>query len=143
MIEVFDGDTRIVSHPRVIGLKGKYVTLEEHMPINHRLYGEWNRDRIVDWSKSIGQNTYRVICQIFDSAKYEVQVYNQCMSILKLKEKYSKEILESASEYILDKHISPIHKNFMIVIESIQKNNKTKKKDGAILRGPSYYGEKK
>ena len=31
----------------------------------------------------------------------------------------------------------------MIVIESIQKNNNTRKEDGAILRGPSYYGEKK
>ena len=143
MIEIFDGDKRIVSHPRIIGSKGKYVTLNEHMPPNHQQYGEWNRERIINWSKNIGSNTYRVICQIFDNSKYEVQVYNQCMSILKLKDKYSKETLESASEYILNKHITPIHRNFMIVIESIQKNNNTRKEDGAILRGPSYYGEKK
>ena len=141
MIEIFDGNRRIVSHPRFLNTKGKYATLKEHMPENHKAYGEWNKDRIIEWSKTIGENTYRVICSIFDKAKYEVQVYNQCISILKLKDKYSKETVESASEYILNKHVTPIHKNFMIVIESIQKEkNDEKKSDGAILRGSSYYG---
>ena len=142
MIEIFDGNERIVSHPRFLGVKGKYATEKDHMPKNHQEYGEWNREKIINWSKAIGNNTYRVICLIFDKAKYEVQVYNQCMSILKLKDKYSKEILESASEYILNKHITPIHKNFMIVIDSIQKESTgKKKKQGAILRGAAYYGD--
>ena len=141
MIEILDSNVRIASHPRFLGVKGRYSTLKEHMPENHKAYGEWNRDRIINWSKTIGENTYRVICSIFDKAKYEVQVYNQCMSIIKLKDKYSKETLESASEYILSRHITPIHKNFMIVIESVSKNiSKDKKNDGAILRGSSYYG---
>lgn len=144
MIEIFDGSTRIVSHPRILGAKGKYVTLKEHMPENHKAYGEWDKDRIVGWSKTIGEYTYRVISVIFSKARFEVQAYNQCISILKLADKYSKTILEDACKYLLEKDITPIHKNFMIVIDIIQNNNNKneRKNEGAILRGASYYGKK-
>lgn len=146
MIEIFFKGERIVSHPRILSGKGKYVTLEEHIPEAHKHYGEWNKERIIDWSESIGDYTHRVICDIFAKAKFEVQVYSQCITILKLADKYSKETLESACEYILDKHISPIHKNFKMVIDIIQSNktnnNDQRKDEGAILRGASYYGKK-
>lgn len=145
MIEIFHKGERIASHPRILSGKGKYVTLEEHMPEAHKQYGEWNKDRIIEWSKKIGDNTHRVICDIFSNARFEVQVYNQCITILKLADKYSKETLESACGYILDNHISPIHKNFRMVINIIQsakKEEKKRKDEGAILRGASYYGKK-
>lgn len=145
MIEIFFKGERIVSHPRVLGAKGKYVTLEDHMPENHKAYGNWNKDRIIKWAQSTGPNTYRVICNIFENAKFEVQVYNQCITILKLADKYSVSTLESACEYILEKHITPIHRNFMTVIENNQtlKKEDDKKDNGAILRGAAYYGGKK
>ena len=144
MIEIFDGNQRIVSHPRILSCKGKYVTLEEHMPENHKAYGNWDKDRIVEWSKTIGESTYQVISSIFANARFEVQVYNQCITILKLADKYSKEVLEKACEYLIRKNITPIHKNFMIVIDSIQNStrNKERKNEGAILRGASYYSKK-
>ena len=145
MIEIFYKNERIASHPRILSGKGKYVTMEEHMPENHRMYGQWNKERIIEWSKKIGNNTYRLICSIFDKTRFEVQVYNQCITILKLADKYSKDTLESACGYILEKQISPIHKNFKMVIELLQsaKQSKTERKDdGAIIRGASYYGKK-
>ncbi|MBQ9035832.1 MAG: IS21 family transposase [Erysipelotrichaceae bacterium] len=144
MIEVFYQGERIVSHPRVLGCKGKYITLEEHMPQNHKDYGNWNKERIEKWAESVGPHTYRVIHNIFENAKFEVQVYNQCITILKLSDKYSPATLESTCEYILMKHISPIHKNFMMVIDNNQtvKKEDDKKNSGAILRGPEYYGGK-
>ena len=144
MIEIFDGNQRIVSHPRILSCKGKYVTLEEHMPENHKAYGNWDKERIVEWSKTIGESTYQVISSIFANARFEVQVYNQCITILKLADKYSKEVLEKACEYLIRKNITPIHKNFMIVIGSIQNStrNKERKNEGAILRGASYYSKK-
>lgn len=145
MIEVFYKGERIVSHPRVLGSKGKYVTLEDHMPENHKAYGNWNRERIEKWAQSIGPNTYQVICNIFGKARFEVQVYNQCITILKLANKYSPVTLESTCEYLLEKHITPIHKNFMTVIGNNQtlKKEDDKKNSGAILRGAAYYGGKK
>lgn len=145
MIEIFYKNERIVSHPRILSGKGKYETLEEHMPENHKMYGQWNKERIIEWSKKIGDHTYRLIASVFDRARFEVQVYNQCITILKLSDKYGKETLESACQYILEKQISPIHKNFKMVIELLQSSdeNKTERKDdGAIIRGASYYGKR-
>jgi len=113
------------------------VTLEEHMPENHKMYGLWNKDRIIEWSRKIGDHTYRLICSIFDKARFEVQMYNQCITILKFSDKYGKETLESACGYILENQISPIHKNFKMVMKLLQssKENKEERKDyGAIIR---------
>ena len=144
MIEIFYKNERIASHPRVLSGKGKYVTSQEHMPEAHKQYSQWNKERIINWSKAIGDNTYQVICAIFDRARFEVQVYNQCITILKLADKYSKETLESACEYIRINHINPIHKNFKTVIDTIQSGINSKpdknRNEGAILRGASYYG---
>lgn len=144
MIEIFYDGSRVASHARFLNTKGKYATIKEHMPTNHQEYGNWNKDRIINWSKKIGNNTYRVIDGIFTKAKFEVQVYHQCITILKLSDKYSDEILEKASEQIISNNITPIHRNFKTVIEKIQKDNtKTERNnDGAILRGASYFGDK-
>ena len=135
MIEIFYKNERIASHPRILSGKGKYVTLEEHMPENHKMYGLWNKDRIIEWSKKIGDHTYRLICLIFDKARFEVQVYNQCITILKLSDKYGKETLESACGYILENQISPIHKNFKMVIELLQSSKENKEENLCNLGG--------
>lgn len=142
MIEIYDKDTRIASHPRILSGVNHYVTNESHMPDNHKTYGEWNQDRILNWAKTIGSETYKVISQIFGNARVEQQVYNQCITILKLKDKYSSQILEEASGIIIKKHITPIHKNFKTVIENIQENTEKEQKTNeyALVRGASYYG---
>lgn len=142
MIEIYANHVRIASHPRVLSGINKYVTKKEHMPENHKAYGEWNSQRIIKWAKVIGPNTHEVICNIFSNARIEQQVYNQCLTILKLKDKYSENMLEAASRIILSKHITPIHRNFKTVLEDIQaKANEEKEENNyALLRGRNYYG---
>lgn len=143
LVEIFYGGKRIASHRRIYEGVGKYTTLTEHMPENHRLYESWNSQRIKDWAKRKGKNTYRVICHIFDNAKIEQQVYNRCVTILKLGETYSDDMLEAASERILSEHITPIHRNFKMIIEHIQDEkyrDKTSGETEGITRGPGYYG---
>lgn len=112
------------------------------MPENHRTYGEWNSQRIINWAKVIGPNTYEVICNIFMNARIEQQVYNQCLTILKLKDKHSVDMLEAASEIVLSKHITPIHKNFKTVLNDIQeeKNKQKEENNYALVRGGEYFG---
>ena len=142
VIEIYSKQVRIASHPRILSGVNKYITNADHMPDNHKLYGEWNSDRILNWAKQIGPNTYKVIRLIFNNARLEQQVYNQCVTILKLKDKYSARKLEAASEYILINNITPIHKNFKLIIENIQVKQKEEQKenDYALLRGADYYG---
>lgn len=144
LIEIYIDNVRIASHPRVLTGVNKYITKKEHMPENHRTYGEWNSQRIINWAKAIGPNTYEVICNIFMNARIEQQVYNQCLTILKLKDKYSVDMLEAASEIVLSKHITPIHKNFKTVLNDIQEEkNKQKEENNYALvrvRGGEYFG---
>lgn len=142
MVEIYLDNVRVASHLRVLSGVNKYMTQKDHMPENHKAYGEWNSQRIINWAKTIGPNTHEVICNIFLNARIEQQVYNQCLTILKMKDQYSAGMLEAAAEIILSKHITPIHKNFKAVIENIQeeKNEKSKTNDYALVRGASYYG---
>lgn len=142
MIEIYCDSIRIASHPRILSGINKYVTKREHMPDSHKAYGDWNRQRITDWAKSIGPNTHEVICSIFMNARIEQQVYNQCLTILKLKDRYSEGMLEAASETVLSKHITPIHKNFKAVLDDIQEQNKLKNEENnyALVRGGEYFG---
>lgn len=142
LIEIYIDNVRIASHPRVLTGVNKYITKKEHMPENHRTYGEWNSQRIINWAKAIGPNTYEVICNIFMNARIEQQVYNQCLTILKLKDKYSVDMLEAASEIVLSKHITPIHKNFKTVLNDIQeeKNKQKEENNYALVRGGEYFG---
>lgn len=142
IIEVYDKDVRIATHPRVLNGVNHYITNKDHMPESHRAYGEWSQERITNWAKTIGPDTYRIIAGIFANARVEQQVYNQCVTILKLKDKYSSDLLEKASGIIIEKHITPIHRNFKSIIENIQEDKKEQieKNDYALVRGAAYYG---
>ena len=61
---------------------------------------------------------------------------------MKLKDKYSASKLEAASEYILINNITPIQKNFKLIIENIQVKQKEEQKenDYALFRGADYFG---
>lgn len=141
-IEIYFEGIRIASHPKVLIGVNTFVTNKDHMPDNHKAYSEWNRERIENWASNIGENTYKVISNIFSNARLEQQVYNQCITILKLKDKYSQQILEEASGIILKKHITPIHKNFKLVIKNIQEKQEEQSNSGefALIRGASYFG---
>lgn len=142
MIEIYHKNERIASHPRVLSGVNRYVTNRDHMPEKHKAYGEWNQERITNWAKTIGPDTYTVIVSILANARVEQQVYNQCITILKLKDRYSRQILEEASGIIISKHITPVQKNFKTVIENIQgKKDDTKNENKyALVRGAHYYG---
>lgn len=60
-VEVFFGDKRICSYPRLYGIPNQYSTVEAHMPPNHQQYVQWNGDRFRNWAAKIGVNTNTVI----------------------------------------------------------------------------------
>ena len=47
------------------------------------------------------------------------------------------------SGIIVEKNITPIHRNFKVVIENIQKVKEKETNDYALERSASYYGEYK
>ena len=147
-IEVYFNGNRISSHKRLYSPRGQYSTHIEHMPPNHQLYSEWDKNRFLKWAGSIGEATYSVIQKIFASYRVEEQAYKGCLSILKLADKYGAERLESACKVALEKISNPRYKNIRLILESGNdtiKSSSPKKSvehdnSHAILRGAEYYG---
>ena len=96
LVEVYYQNTRICNHRRLYGRKGQYSTNPDHMPSNHKLYGEWNKERFCHWAANIGPSAKEVVDKLFASYRVEEQAYRGCLSLLKLADKYSAERLENA-----------------------------------------------
>ncbi|WP_042315713.1 hypothetical protein [Desulfofarcimen acetoxidans] len=85
--------------------------------------------------------------KLFDSYRVEEQAYKGCLSLLKLADKYSPQLLENACRIALIRIPNPRYKNIRLILESGQ----DKKGDGtlqsyssssnkyACVRGASYY----
>lgn len=65
LIEIIYKGSRICSHKRLIGKRGEYSTLVDHMPPNHQLYSKWDSQRFLSWGEKIGKSTRTVIEKIY------------------------------------------------------------------------------
>jgi transposase len=94
-VEIFHKDKRVASHKRDDS-PGRHTTCSEHMPQNHQKYLEWSPSRIINWGKTMGVSTARLMEVIMDSREHPEQGYRSCMGIMRLGKPYSKERLEAA-----------------------------------------------
>ncbi len=146
VIEVFFNNHRICSHPRLHGRPGQYSTVTEHMPEDHKKYTEWNAERFVSWSKSIGDSTVIVVKAILASHRVEQQGYKSCMGLLKLADKYSVSRLEAACKKALSYTPNPSYKSIHTILqtgqEKVVKEEPTNNQDSSsfgFTRGADYY----
>jgi len=147
-VEVFHKNVRVASHPKLIGLPGKYHTNVEHMPEAHKAYVEWDSDRFLKWASSVGPNTRIVIQSVFDTYEVEQHGYKTCMGILKLADRYSIVRLETACEKVLGFTPRPSYKSIKMILqnsqdklvnEDIDEPSEVNQKAG-FTRGAGYYG---
>jgi transposase len=88
MVEVFDGADRVASHARLTGVRGRYQTLDSHMPEGHRhRLGDWSPQRFEQWAATIGPNTVAAIQAILASRKIVEQAYRSCLGVMALAKK--------------------------------------------------------
>ena len=119
-VEIYFCGTRIASHLRLRGRPNQYSTQEEHMPLEHAAYLQWNGDRFLRWADSIGEYTSVVVRNFLTSHKVEQQGYKSCMTLLKLAEHYSSSRLEDACKKALSFTPSPSLKSVQAVLKSEQ-----------------------
>ena len=144
-VDIYLGDSRIASHPRLYGHPGQYSTNPEHMPANHKKALDWSGDRFRKWAESIGPSVYEVIDQLLKSYKVEEQGYNACMSILKFADKYTPERLEKTCAKALSVITVPRYKDIKLILEHYQgepDQEAVHPESHAIVRGNEYYGGK-
>jgi transposase len=150
VIEVFFNSHRICSHPRLYGHPGQYSILEQHMPEDHKKYGEWNGDRFISLAESIGPNTTITIKTILSSHKVEQQGYRSCMALLKLSDKYSVTRLENACKKALSYTPKPSFQNIKTLLATGHDKIETEGTDNSannssaygFTRDAGYYGRK-
>lgn len=144
-VEMFFEGNRICSHKREYDQPGIYTTNNSHMPPNHQKYISWNGEKFLEEAAKIGCNTETVTGILLTGVKEEKQSYKNCLSLLKLADKHSPELLETACAKALSltpkpniKIIQTVLKSNLIHIEDSAPAPSTAKNHG-LTRGAEYY----
>ncbi|WP_200809528.1 Mu transposase domain-containing protein [Virgibacillus dakarensis] len=150
-IEVYFNYMRIASHPTLHGKYGRFSTVHDHMPDNHKLYVEQTPQDALDWAENIGEHTLFVVKFLLDSYEVEKQAMKSVFSLKKLERTYTVYEIERACKMVHEITNRPTVKS----IQTLIKNNKkadsektfTQKKDNVqnkhgFTRGASYFGGK-
>ena len=150
VVEIFFGENRIASHPRLYGRPNQYSTNEEHMPPEHKKYLEWTGERFIRWAEQIGDNTAAVVRLFLSAYKVEQQGYKSCMALLKSADKYSAERLEAACKKALSFTSSPSLKSIQTILKSgqdklpaeVEEKASLKPSQYSFTRGAEYYSRR-
>jgi transposase len=97
MVEIFHLGKIVAIHPRNHH-RGRYSTLQDHMPPNHRFMKEIDADRLIEWAGHIGHQTSALVQATLRSRTYPEQAYRTCLGILGLARKHSQDDLETACQ---------------------------------------------
>jgi transposase len=90
----------VASHRRSF-VKYGYTTVPEHMPSNHRLYTDWNPERLLQWAASVGESVTELCGQIMRTRPHPEQGFNACLGIMRLAKDYGNERTEAACQRAL------------------------------------------
>ena len=101
MVEVFHKGELVAIHTRS-SHPGRYSTLPEHMPSNHRFVAEVNSERLLRWAAEVGPQTEQWVSALLRSRSYPEQAYRSCLGVLNLAKKHSGEQGERACQIALE-----------------------------------------
>jgi transposase len=144
-VEIFHKNVRVASHVRSF-IEGWYSTNPEHMPRNHREWGEWPPERLVRWAGATGPSTAKVVEELLSRFVHPEQGYRRCLGIMTLSKTYGAERVELACtraiafqafsyqsiKTILKSNLdsAPLPEDPILAKESLQHDN---------IRGAAYY----
>ena len=94
-VEIFIAGKRVASHLRT-HVKGKYTTVDAHMPSNHRARAPWTPERIVRWAATIGTSTVSLCEGIMATGHVPERGFMACQGIIRLSHAYPPERVEAA-----------------------------------------------
>jgi len=93
-VEVFDGTTKIASHPRSSSRRG-FTTEASHMPEKHA-NAKWTPERLIRWAESFGPQTVRFAQRVLDSKEHEEHGFRTILGVLRLSKTYPESRIEAA-----------------------------------------------
>lgn len=97
-VAIYCGLDRIALHTRD-RRKQRYSTIKEHMPAHHAAYHQtlgWDADYFPAQAQHIGPHAIETIKKVLASRYFPEQAYRSCIGILRLRDRYGSDRLESA-----------------------------------------------
>lgn len=95
VVECFHQHKRIASHLRSF-VKGKHTTCKDHMPKNHKDYGDWSPERLLRWAHTLGDSVEKCVEQILASQVHPQQGYRSCLGLIQLSKQFGAARLNAA-----------------------------------------------
>jgi len=134
---------RVVAHVRTDG-RG-HSTIPEHMPKAHQSYAQWTPERIIRWSRSIGEQTAVVANIIISRRHHPQQGFRACLGLMSMGKKYSNDRLEAAchraivTNCVSYKSIKSILKTGLDRQPLLEMQAPERTPDHGNIRGPQYF----
>ena len=95
IVECFHQHKRVASHLRSF-VKGHHTTCKDHMPKNHKDYGDWSPERLLRWAHSLGDSVEKCVEQILASQVHPQQGYRACLGLIQLSKQFGATRLNAA-----------------------------------------------
>lgn len=143
-VTVYKDGFRISSHIRS-HLKGRHTMILEHLPRAHREYKQWTPSRIINWAKTLGENTARVVERVIEEREHPVLGYRSSLGIIRLEKSYGRDRLEAAAKRAVAfgtysyKSIKSILEKGLDKKPLEEQINKTLPQNHENVRGADYY----
>ena len=143
-VEVFFKGDHVASYQRLATFQTQPIVKPEHMPEKPRRYLRYNADDFRVWAKNVGDSAETVVDYFLKRGSAQEQGYKNCITLMKLAEKGSKEKLEFACERMMELSSLPsIRTNAVILKNGKEPERKTtspadSEKYG-ITRGAAYF----
>ncbi|MDQ6965639.1 MAG: IS21 family transposase [Mariprofundaceae bacterium] len=93
-MECFHKGKRVAVHVHADG-RG-HSTVPEHMPKAHQSYAQWTPERIIRWSRSIGEHTAIAANVIMSGRRHPQQGFRACMGLMSMGKQHGNDRLEAA-----------------------------------------------
>ena len=143
-IECFHKARCIAVHVRS-GQRGRHTTVREHMPKAHQAYAEWTPERLIRWSRNIGEHTAIAANLIIASRRHPQQGFRACLGLMRLGKRHGNERLEAAcrravvTNCVSYKSIKSILKTGLDQQPLPASQTSEKTPDHGNIRGPQYF----
>ena len=143
-LEVYCNNERIAIHIKRSGETRRYVTIQNHMPKNHKFFASQTKENLLEKAKTIGDATVVFLQNLFNTKEPELKMARVMTGVLNLESKYGAKPLEKAcSEALLvGKFTLGFVKNYL---ENGLYNSQENEEDfdlphNPTTRGKEYYG---
>jgi len=142
-VECFHKGKPVAVHVRAHG-RG-HTTIAEHMPKAHQSYAQWTPERIIRWSRSIGEQTAVAANIIISRRHHPQQGFRACMGLMSMGKKYSNDRLEAAcnraivTNCVSYKSIKSILKTGLDRQPLLEMQTTERTPEHGNIRGPEYF----